>query len=437
MVDFKLSPQQKELRANAHAFAKNVLSTAPNLYSSLATQTERFQSTLPIYQTAVKAGLIKGQVPAPLGGTSAGLIDAALVVEEFHAVEPSTAITILGTGLGLTPLILGGTPALHEKFLAPFLTQEGETIASFAHSEPSGTANWLQKGAPGLQTTAYQDGDEWIVNGEKYWTTNSGGWDGRGADMTCLVCRQGRPDTPQSPDDDPESNILILILTREDIANNPTDAYRVLSDPDLGGHKSVNGPHTRFTNLRVPHANLLAPPGQGAQLVERTFGLSAALVGAMCVGVMRHAFETALAYAKKEKRGGIEPIIMHQAVSERLIDVKIKIDAARAVTWRAMSILERLQAEGEGGNVKWDSALEAAVAAKIYCSDMCVGVVETCMAVVGMQAYETNMPFAKILQDAACLPLFDGGNVGVRRRQLEKIIRGEGYEGEMWSGTFE
>jgi alkylation response protein AidB-like acyl-CoA dehydrogenase len=167
MVDFNLTSEQKELRANAHAFAQNVLSTAPNLYSSLNTQTERFQSTLPIYQTAVKAGLIKGQVPVPLGGTSAGMIDAAIVVEEFHAVEPSTAITILGTGLGLTPLILAGSKEQHEKFLAPFLKQEGEMLASFAHSEPNGTANWLEKGAPGLQTTAYRDGDDWIVNGEK------------------------------------------------------------------------------------------------------------------------------------------------------------------------------------------------------------------------------------------------------------------------------
>jgi alkylation response protein AidB-like acyl-CoA dehydrogenase len=167
MVNFSLTLQQKELRANAHAFAKNVLSSAPNLYSSLTTQTERFQSTLPIYQTAVKAGLIKGQIPISQGGTSAGMIDAAIVVEEFHAVEPSTAITILGTGLGLTPLILAGSKEQHERFLTPFLEQKGERLASFAHSEPNGTANWLQKGAPGLQTTAYEDGDEWVINGEK------------------------------------------------------------------------------------------------------------------------------------------------------------------------------------------------------------------------------------------------------------------------------
>lgn len=167
MIDFSLTPEQKELRANAHAFANAVLSTAPALYSNLATQTERFQATLPIYQSAVSAGLIKGQIPIPLGGTSGGLVDAAIVIEELHAVEPSTAITILGTGLGLTPLILAGSEEQHKKFLAPFLEQTGERLASFVHSEPQGTANWLEKGATGLQTTAYLEGEEWIINGEK------------------------------------------------------------------------------------------------------------------------------------------------------------------------------------------------------------------------------------------------------------------------------
>lgn len=167
MVNFTLTEEQKTLRANAQAFAQNVLSTAPNLYSHLPTQSERFKAVLPIYRTAVSAGLIKGQIPAALGGSSTSLIEAGIVVEEFYAVEPSAAITILGTGLGLTPLILAGSKEQHEKFLSPFLKEEGEMLASFVHSEPGGTANWLEKGAPGLQTTAYKDGDEWVIDGEK------------------------------------------------------------------------------------------------------------------------------------------------------------------------------------------------------------------------------------------------------------------------------
>lgn len=167
MVDFALSPKQNTLRSHARAFAQDVLSGAHKTYTGLVTQTDRFQATMPIYQAAVKTGLIKGQIPQPLGGTSTGLVDAAIVIEELHAVEPSTALTILGTGLGLTPLILAGSKAQHSRFLTPFLKQEGQRLASFVHSEPGGTANWLEKGGKGLQTTAYKDGNDWIVNGEK------------------------------------------------------------------------------------------------------------------------------------------------------------------------------------------------------------------------------------------------------------------------------
>lgn len=167
MVNFSLSPEQRALRSSARDFASDVLSTAPRLYDHLATQTTRFRSTLPIYQSAISAGLIKGQVPVSCGGSSTSMLDAAIVVEELYAADPSTALTILGTGLGLTPLILAGNREQHERLLTPFTKQEGERLASFVHSEPGGTANWLRKGSPGLQTTAYKDGDEWVVNGEK------------------------------------------------------------------------------------------------------------------------------------------------------------------------------------------------------------------------------------------------------------------------------
>ena len=171
----------------------------------------------------------------------------------------------------------------------------------------------------------------------------------------------------------------MLVIAREDIANNAPGAFEVLSDPELGGHKSTSGPHTRFTKLRVPAANLLAKPGDGAQLVEKTFGMSAAIVGAMCVGIMRHAFEAALSFCKTNSCGGSEPIIEKQSVADRLIDVKMKIEAARALTWKAMCVLES-QEETLG----WEQRLEIALEAKVWCSDMAPKAVIECMSVVGM-----------------------------------------------------
>lgn len=76
-------------------------------------------------------------------------------------------LTIAATGLGLTPLIMSGHERLQMKHLKPCLTGEGEPLASLVHSEPGGTANWLETGGEGLRTTARREGGAWVVNGEK------------------------------------------------------------------------------------------------------------------------------------------------------------------------------------------------------------------------------------------------------------------------------
>lgn len=64
---------------------------------------------------------------------------------------------------------MSGNEKLQKEHLQPFLEagDEGEPLASLVHSEPGGTANWLEKGGKGLQTTATKDGDDWLINGEK------------------------------------------------------------------------------------------------------------------------------------------------------------------------------------------------------------------------------------------------------------------------------
>jgi alkylation response protein AidB-like acyl-CoA dehydrogenase len=165
-IDYRLSPSEEGIRNAAAGFAATVLKDAKKTYLEFNDHHQRFQSTKPIYRKAVEAGLIKGQVPAPLGGAGGSLVEAAILVEELYAVEPAASLTIFATGLGLTPLVLTGKPE-HKEFLEPFLSGEGEPLASLVFSEPGGVANYLEKGAPGLNTTAEKDGDEWVINGEK------------------------------------------------------------------------------------------------------------------------------------------------------------------------------------------------------------------------------------------------------------------------------
>lgn len=167
MIDITLSPSQNEIHDKAADFASTVLLTASSTYEAHPTQKERFRALRPFYSQAVKAGLIKGLIPKAFGGTAGTVVEAALLVEQLCKHDRSLSLTIFSTGLGLSSLLIAGTEAQREEYLKPFLSGEGEPLASLLHTEPEGVANWLEKGGSGLRTLARKDGDEWVVSGDK------------------------------------------------------------------------------------------------------------------------------------------------------------------------------------------------------------------------------------------------------------------------------
>lgn len=373
-VDFHLGPSEAATRAAAAGFAQNVLKPARSEYLNHTEQHARFQATQPAYAAAVKGGLLKGQVAPAHGGAGGSLIESAIMVEECYAVEPSAALTVFATGLGLTPLNIAGKPE-HAEFFAPFLSGDGTPLASLVFSEPGGVANALEKGAPGFQTTARRDGDEWVINGEKMWATNCAGWDFKGCDLACVVCRditEGR-----KTDSHPKDSVMIILVTRADLDRNGAGAFEVIRHVSTPGHTSVSGPHVRYSNVRVPAKNVLCPPGEGAQAAFAAFDMTAVLVGAMGVGVMRAAFDAALAFAKRDSRNGAVPLLERQAFADLLSNVKMATEASRALTWKAAHAMEK-------GPGDYDARRELALAAKVYCSDAAVKAVTDAINAVGM-----------------------------------------------------
>ncbi|MGY4353990.1 alkylation response protein AidB-like acyl-CoA dehydrogenase [Bradyrhizobium sp. i1.7.7] len=108
-IDFTLSPAQRALQLQSRKFAAEVLAGAGKA-ELLATPEERFLATKPTYEAMVAAGYLRKCIPAPAGGDNAGLIDMAILAEEFYAVNPSVTLTMLGTVLGLLPILLGVAP---------------------------------------------------------------------------------------------------------------------------------------------------------------------------------------------------------------------------------------------------------------------------------------------------------------------------------------
>ncbi|KAI1452809.1 acyl-CoA dehydrogenase NM domain-like protein [Annulohypoxylon moriforme] len=425
-IDFHLSEKEAGVREAAASFAHNVLKPVRAEYIAQQTPREQFQVTRKAYAAASAGGMIKGQIPPSLGGTGGSLIETAILVEEFYSVEPAASLTIFGTALGLMPLNLTQKPE-HREFLAPFLSSEGTPMASLVFSEPGGVANYLEKGAPGLSTTARREGDEWVINGEKKWATNSVGWDNRGADLSCVVCRDVTKPV-ENPDADPKDSIMVILVTRADLERSGENSFQVVRDVTLLGH-TASGPghHIRYTDVRVPLKNVLCPPGEAAAVVSGAFDLTAVLVGAMSVGLMRAAFDAALAFAKSDDRRGKVPLLERQAFADLMSSMKMQTEACRALTWKAAHAMEN-------GPGDYNARRELALAAKVYCSDAAVKVVTDAINAVGVTAYDVEQPFAELLKNAIGLPIFDGGNVGIRRRHMQELMLSPSYD--PWAATY-
>src|SRR5271154_5476546 len=321
-IDFRLTSHQRALQLESRKFAADVIANARTA-ELLPTPEERFRATKPVYEAIVAAGFLRKCVPALAGGDNAGLIDMAIMAEEFYTVNASVTLTMLGTVLGLLPILLGGTPEQCKRLLKPFLTQSGAPLAGFCSSEPGGSANAASPPpGEGVRTTARREGGNWVINGRKKWVSSATGWNREGADVLCVVCRTD----PAAPLD-----AAISIIAVE----GPVAGVVFERAIDTIGHRAHLVPQFSLKNAATPHRNLLGQEGAGLALTAGAFTATAALVGIFGVALMRAAFEYALHFARTEKRGGVHPIIEHQAVGYALADAKTTIEAARYLSWRA------------------------------------------------------------------------------------------------------
>src|ERR1700751_2744334 len=194
-IDFTLTAEQRELQRASCAFAKDVLSPAIEA-ETLPTPEERFAATKPAYEATIAAGFLRKCIPHSAGGENAGLTDTAIMVEELYAANASVTLTLIGTVLGLLPLLIGGTKEQRNRLLPAFLKPAGAPLAAFCATEPGGSANAASPPpGEGVRTTARFSSDRWIIQGRKSWVSSATGWDRQGADLLSVLCRND-PDAP-------------------------------------------------------------------------------------------------------------------------------------------------------------------------------------------------------------------------------------------------
>jgi nitroalkane oxidase len=404
-IDFTLTPRQRTIQRQSREFARDIIARA-NSAELLPTAEERFLATKPIYQAMVAAGFLRKCIPVQAGGESAGLVELAILAEEFYSINASVSLTLIGTLLGLLPILLGGSAEQRGRLLAPFLKTSGAPLAAFCATEPGGSANAASPPpGEGVRTTAKLEGDRWIIQGRKSWISSASGWDRKGANVLCVVCRTGSGGPP-------ERSVSIIAV------EHPAAGFVFEDAVDPVGHRAHFLPRFRFDDVSVPRGNLVGEEGGGFALTAASFTGAAALVGIFGVALMRAAFDVALQFSRTERRGGIHPAIEHQAVGFSLADAKTIMEATRCLAWRACHAVDE----------KSLAVDELAIQAKVFGSETAVRVISDLMRVVGVDSYDRECPLGRLLQDALALPLFGGGNVGVRRRQLHAILKRPDYD---------
>lgn len=400
-VSFSLSTEQQQLRDYTREFAQTVL--APLMDDVRSERDPRLRALLlrPAVETAVSLGMLKGLVPAPFGGTAANGVDAAIVIEEIAVESPDFFITLAGPLIALAPIHEAGTPEQIERFTSPFLADAGSPVAAMAFSEPAGSANFrAQPPAAGIQTTAEPDGQSWVINGQKAWSSLLPGWDGNGPDVMTIVCR-----TP--------GGVSVIVAERENLAGH----IEVEEYADLPGLTGCMTTRVRLSDVRVPLSNLIGEEGQGVGLTLNAFMASGASICAFATAAARRAWQIAYDFACDQTRGGSRPIIDHQAVSDVLADSKGRIEAMRLLGWRALDAV-----------VSGDpTAGELALHAKIFGSETGLKVVQDLIKIVGVSAYDQQFPLFRQLADAVAYPIIEGSNTGFRRRQLHDIFAAEDF----------
>ncbi len=152
---------------------------------------ESFLAGREAYREMSRAGFTKSFIPTEYGGAGFSMIDIAVAAEELTRIDINVPTTLLASGLGLQPVIQYGTPEQKQRFLRPFADDpEGELLASYAFTDVAGGANFDSPDpAGGIQTFARRDGDEWVISGEKHYTTNGTGWAKKGCQLYTVVCR--------------------------------------------------------------------------------------------------------------------------------------------------------------------------------------------------------------------------------------------------------
>ena len=319
-------------------------------------------------------------LPVAYGGAGADHVTQAIMVEELARACASTSVTMLISKLGMIPIMNWGSDELKARYLPEVAS--GASQASYCLSEADAGSD-----VAAMRCRAVRDGDHYVLSGTKYWITNAGVSD----------------------------FYTVFAKTDPDAGSRGISCFVVEADwgvvvPKYERKMGLRGSPTGevvFDDVRVPVGNRIGEEGQGFKIAMHTLDRSRPTIGAQAVGIAQGAIDHAARYMGERSAFG-QPIAEFQGLRFMLADMAMRTEAARTLVYRACSVVDAGDPDGELTMI--------GAMAKCFASDTAMAVTTDAVQLLGGYGYTTEFPAERFMRDAKITQIYEGTN------QIQRVV---------------
>ncbi len=375
-MDFELSNRQKQIRLAAREFAEGELVPIGKECEA------KGEFPRDLIKKAAQLGFIGCFIKKEYGGLGLGLLEHAIILEEFWRAEPGLAQVLAQPAFGSDIILLYGTEEQKKKYLPPIV--KGDWVMGFSITEPEAGSD-----AASVTTTAVSVGEEYVINGNKVMISN-----GTEAKFILVFCLT-------HPEETSKSKRHSILLVETDRPGYKADKIH----GKMGLHASDTA-NIFFNNVKVPKENLVGVEGNGFLQLMDFLDRSRVIIAAHAVGLAQGAMEQAVNYVKKRKQFG-KTIASFQVTQFKVAEMATLIETARGIMYRACWYVDR-------GTP--NSQLSAM--AKWWASNVAVRVVDEALQLHGGYGYLDDYPIERFYRAAKLLELYEG------TKEIQKLLIG-------------
>jgi len=378
-VSLFLTPEQQQVRDAIRAFAED------RVKPGAAQRDVTGEFPFELLRELAFLGFIGMTVSPDYGGAGADWVSYAIVMEELARADAAFALTVGAMSLAITHINLYGTPEQKRRYLPDIIA--GRSLCAWAFTEPGAGSD-----AASLRARAVRAGDEWILNGEKTFTTQ-----GSVADVFVIMASTNLAKR--------RHGISAFLVEKNFPGVTRGKPMRKM------GVRSSDTSGVVLDNARVPAYNLLGKEDEGYLNALHALELGRIGMGALAVGIAQAALEASVSYAQQRHTFG-KPIAEHQFIQGYLADMAMEIDAARLLVHRAAAM------QDAGQRTRKESAM-----AKLFASEVALRAADKAVQIHGGYGYMQEFGVERLYRDAKVCTIGEGTSEVMRLVIAKELLR--------------